>query len=205
MRGKTIGLLSAAALAVGMAVAAVTIIAENRPAILGTRSTGVASVGGPFQLTGTDGRTVTEKDLLGKPSVIFFGFTYCPDVCPTTLFELTALAEQLGPDADRINLVFISVDAERDGPTEMKQYLEAFDDRIIGLTGTDEQIDAAAKAYKIYYSKVPLERGDYTMDHTASVILMDADGRFFGTIDYEEDSAMQLAKLKRLIAEQPAT
>lgn len=150
-------------------------------------------------------RTVTEKDLLGKPSVIFFGFTYCPDVCPTTLFELTALAEQLGPDADRINLVFISVDAERDGPTEMKQYLEAFDDRIIGLTGTDEQIDAAAKAYKIYYSKVPLERGDYTMDHTASVILMDADGRFFGTIDYEEDSAMQLAKLKRLIAEQPAT
>jgi protein SCO1/2 len=95
--------------------------------------------------------------------------------------------------------VFVSVDSERDGPEEMKQYLEAFDDRIIGLTGTAEQIDSVAKAYKIYHAKVPLEGGDYTMDHTASVILMDADGRFFGTMDYEEEASVMLSKLKRLI------
>jgi protein SCO1/2 len=184
-----------------MALVAVTIIAENRQSGVQSRSTGVATVGGPFQLTGTEGQTVSEQDLLGKPSAVFFGFTYCPDVCPTTLFELTTLAEQLGSEADKLNFVFVSVDSERDGPAEMKQYLEAFDDRIIGLTGTAEQIDAVAKAYKIYHAKVPLEGGDYTMDHTASVILMDADGRFFGTMDYEEEASVMLAKLKRLISE----
>lgn len=166
----------------------------------GSRGSGVATVGGPFTLTGTDGQTVTEKELLGKPSAIFFGFTFCPEVCPTTLSELSALAEQLGPDADRLNLVFISVDAERDGPAEMKQYLTAFDNRIIGLTGTPDQIDAAAKAFKIYYTKVPLEGGDYTMDHTASVLLMDAKGKFFGTMAYEEEMTVMLAKLKRLVS-----
>ena len=201
MRGRTIGLLSAAVLAVGMGLAAVTIIAKNRQPDVQSRSTGVATVGGPFQLVGTEGQTVSEKDLLGKPSAVFFGFTYCPDVCPTTLFELTTLAEQLGPDADKINFVFISVDFGRDGPEEMKQYLQAFDSRIIGLTGTAEQIDAVAKAYKIYYAKVPLEGDNYTMDHTASVILMDAEGRFFGTMDYEEEASTMLAKLKRLIRE----
>ncbi|MIL09465.1 SCO family protein, partial [Salmonella enterica subsp. enterica] len=165
------------------------------------RGSGVATVGGPFTLTGVDGQAVTEKDLLGKPSAIFFGFTYCPEVCPTTLSELSALADQLGSDADELNLVFISVDAERDGPEEMKQYLTAFDSRIIGLTGTPEQIDAAAKAFKIYYTKVPLDDGDYTMDHTASVILMDAYGKFFGTMAYEEAMSVMLAKLKRLIGE----
>lgn len=201
MRGRTIGLLSAAVLAVGMGLAAVTIIAKNRQPDVQSRSTGVATVGGPFQLVGTEGQTVSEKDLLGKPSAVFFGFTYCPDVCPTTLFELTTLAEQLGPDADKLNFVFISVDFGRDGPEEMKQYLQAFDSRIIGLTGTAEQIDAVAKAYKIYYAKVPLEGDNYTMDHTASVILMDAEGRFFGTMDYEEEASTMLAKLKRLIRE----
>jgi cytochrome oxidase Cu insertion factor (SCO1/SenC/PrrC family) len=126
-----------------MALAAVTIISKERQPNIQFRSTGVATVGGPFQLVGTEGQTVTEKDLLGKPSAVFFGFTYCPDVCPTTLFELTTLAKQLGPDADKLNFVFVSVDSERDGPEEMKQYLEAFDDRIIGLTGTAEQIDHA--------------------------------------------------------------
>jgi len=184
-----------------MGLAAVTIIAKNRQLDVQSRSTGVATVGGPFQLVGTEGQTVSEKDLLGKPSAVFFGFTYCPDVCPTTLFELTTLAEQLGPDADKINFVFISVDFGRDGPEEMKQYLQAFDSRIIGLTGTAEQIDAVAKAYKIYYAKVPLEGDNYTMDHTASVILMDAEGRFFGTMDYEEEASTMLAKLKRLIRE----
>lgn len=199
MRGRTIGLLAAAVLAVALTVVGFTIVTgSNRSGPGQSRSTGVATVGGPFTLTGTDGKTVTEKDLLGKPSAIFFGFTFCPEVCPTTLFELTTLAEQLGPDADKLNFVFVSVDAERDGPEEMKQYLTAFDSRIIGLTGTPQQIDAAAKAFKIYYAKVPVENGDYTMDHTASVLLMDAQGKFFGTMAYEETADVMLAKLKRL-------
>ncbi|MBX3583222.1 MAG: SCO family protein [Rhizobiaceae bacterium] len=199
MRGRTIGLLAAAALAVVLTIVGFTIVTGSSRSGPGqSRSTGVATVGGPFTLTGTDGKTVTEKALLGKPSAIFFGFTFCPEVCPTTLFELTTLAEQLGPEADKLNFVFVSVDAERDGPEEMKQYLTAFDSRIIGLTGTPQQIDAAAKAFKIYYTKVPLENGDYTMDHTASVLLLDAQGKFFGTMAYEETTDVMLAKLKRL-------
>lgn len=202
MRGRTMGLLAAAVLAVVLTIVGFTIVTgSNRFGPGQSRSTGVATVGGPFTLTGTDGKTVTEKDLLGKPSAIFFGFTFCPEVCPTTLFELTALAEQLGSDADKLNFVFISVDPERDGPEEMKRYISAFDNRIIGLTGTVEQIAAAAKAFKIYYAKVPLENGDYTMDHTASVLLMDRQGKFFGTMAYEEASDVMLAKLKRLVKE----
>ena len=200
MRGRTIGLTAGAALAVVLTIVGFTMATgSNRSGPGQSRSTGVATVGGPFTLTGTDGKTVTEKDLLGKPSAIFFGFTFCPEVCPTTLFELTTLAEQLGPDADKLNFVFVSVDAERDGPEEMKQYLTAFHSGIIGLTGTPQQIDAAAKAFKIYYTKVPLENGDYTMDHTASVLLMDAQGKFFGTMAYEETADVMLAKLKRLV------
>ncbi|MBP0441394.1 SCO family protein [Tianweitania sediminis] len=201
MRGRRIGLIAAAILAVVLTVVGFTIVTGSKSTGGGPRGSGVATVGGPFTLTGVDGQAVTEKDLLGKPSAIFFGFTYCPEVCPTTLSELSALADQLGSDADKLNLVFISVDAERDGPEEMKQYLTAFDSRIIGLTGTPEQIDAAAKAFKIYYTKVLLDDGDYTMDHTASVILMDAYGKFFGTMAYEEAMSVMLAKLKRLIGE----
>lgn len=201
MRGRRIGLIAAAILAVVLTVVGFTFVTGSKSTGGGPRGSGVATVGGPFTLTGVDGQAVTEKDLLGKPSAIFFGFTYCPEVCPTTLSELSALADQLGSDADELNLVFISVDAERDGPEEMKQYLTAFDSRIIGLTGTPEQIDAAAKAFKIYYTKVPLDDGDYTMDHTASVILMDAYGKFFGTMAYEEAMSVMLAKLKRLIGE----
>lgn len=201
MRGRTIGLLAAAVLAVALTVVGFTIVTGSSRSGPGqSRSTGVATVGGPFTLTGTDGKTVTEKDLLGKPSAIFFGFTFCPEVCPTTLFELTTLAEQLGPDADKLNFVFISVDAERDGPEQMKQYLTAFDSRIIGLTGTPQQIDAAAKAFKIYYTKVPVENGDYTMDHTASVLLMDAQGKFFGTMAYEETADVMLANARQIRA-----
>ena len=200
MSGRIVGLIAAAVLAIVMTLAAFSILIDSRrtPA---PQSTGVATVGGPFTLSGTEGQEVTEKDLLGKPSAVFFGFTFCPDVCPTTLFELASLMEQLGNDADRINFVFISVDSGRDGPKEMKEYLGAFDDRIIGLTGTEEQIDVVTKAYKVYYARVPVEGGDYTMDHTASVLLMDSNGQFFGTMAYEEASDVMLAKLKRLIGE----
>lgn len=200
MSGRIVGFIAAAVLAIVATLAAFSILIDSRrtPA---PQSTGVATVGGPFTLSGTEGQEVTEKDLLGKPSAVFFGFTFCPDVCPTTLFELASLMEQLGSDADRINFVFVSVDSGRDGPKEMREYLGAFDDRIIGLTGTEEQIDVVTKAYKVYYARVPVEGGDYTMDHTASVLLMDSNGQFFGTMAYEEASDVMLAKLKRLIGE----
>jgi len=195
MRKRTIGFFGVVVIVVAATLAGFTMLTPSR------QSVGVAAVGGPFTLTGTAGQTVTEKDLLGKPSAIFFGFTYCPEVCPTTLSEFTSLAKQLGKDADKINFVFISVDSARDGPKEMKQYLTSFGDRIIGLTGTEDQIKAVAKAFSIYYKRVPVEGDEYTMDHTASVILMDSRGRFFGTIAYEEAMSMSLTKLKRLVSE----
>ncbi|MHB2266393.1 SCO family protein [Aliihoeflea sp. PC F10.4] len=200
MSGRVVGFIAAGVMAIVMTLAAFSIVIDSRRAPV-LQSTGVATVGGPFTLVDTEGQEVTEKELLGKPSAVFFGFTFCPDVCPTTLFELTSLMEQLGSDADRINFVFISVDAGRDGPEEMKQYLTAFNERIIGLTGTEDQIDAVTQAYKVYYARVPVEGGDYTMDHTASVLLMDASGQFFGTMAYEEAPEVMLAKLKRLIDE----
>lgn len=200
MSNRIIGLVAAAILAIVMTVAALSMVINSSKTSM-SQSTGVATVGGPFTLVGTEGLEVTEKNLLGKPSAVFFGFTYCPDICPTTLFELTNLMDQLGSDADKMNFVFISVDSGRDGPEEMKQYLSAFDDRIIGLTGTEEQIEAVTKAYKVYYARVPIEDDDYTMDHTASVLLMDSSGEFFGTMDFEEAADVRLAKLRRLIGD----
>jgi protein SCO1/2 len=160
----------------------------------------VADIGGPFTLTDETGKRVTEADLLGKPSAIFFGFTYCPDVCPTTLYELSGLIEKLGPEADRINWV-ISVDWERDGPEELAVYLTSFDQRIRGFSGTKEQIETVTKAYKVYYERRPTEDGkDYTINHTASVLLMDKDGRFVATLAYDENPDMRLSKLQRLAA-----
>jgi protein SCO1/2 len=130
---------------------------------------------------------------------VFFGFTYCPDVCPTTLTEMAGFIEALGPDADRIQWVFVSVDAERDTPQALASYLEAFDHRITGLTGTEEQIAAAARAFRVYYRRVPLESGSYTMDHAASVFLLDAEGRFAGTLDYKESERVALEKLRLLL------
>lgn len=200
MNNRIIGLAAAAILAIVMTVTALSMVVDSRKTPV-SQSTGVATVGGPFTLVGTGGQEVTEKDLLGKPSAVFFGFTFCPDVCPTTLFELTDLMDQLGGDADKMNFVFISVDYGRDGPKEMKQYLSSFDERIIGLTGTEEQINAVTKAYKVYYARVPIENDDYTMDHTASVLLMDSSGEFFGTLDFEEAADVRIAKLKKLIGE----
>lgn len=160
----------------------------------------VASIGGPFTLVRADGTTVTDKDFAGKPLAIFFGFTFCPDVCPTTLSDLQGWIEQLGPDADKMNYAFVSVDPERDTPQVIGDYVAAFDPRITPLTGSREQIDAVIKAYRVYAKKVPLDGGGYTMDHSAMIYLMDGSNRFVGTIAYEEDPATALQKLKNLIA-----
>ncbi len=165
-------------------------------------ATGPASlpIGGPFRLTDHRGQAVTEADFRGRPMAVFFGFTQCPDVCPTTLGDMTALIEALGPEADRLHWLFVSVDWERDTPEMLAGYLEAFDRRLVGLSGTEAQVAAAARAFRVYYRRVPTEGGGYTMDHSASVFLLDAAGRFAGTIDNQESQAVALEKLRGLLA-----
>ena len=157
-------------------------------------------IGGPFRLTDHRGRAVTEADFRGRPMAVFFGFTHGPDVCPTTLGDMTALIEALGPGADRLHWLFVGVDWERDTPGTLAAYLEAFDRRIVGLSGTEAQVAAAARAFRVHHRRVPTEGGGYTMDHSASVFLLDAAGRFAGTIDNQESQAVALEKLRGLLA-----
>ena len=155
-------------------------------------------IGGPFRLTSHEGRAFTDEDLKGKPFAVFFGFTHCPEVCPTTLYDLTQDLEALGKDADKMRVAFITVDPAEDTPELMKTYLGSFDPRIVGLTGTEEEIAAVAKAYKVYYRKVPTESG-YTMDHTATILLMDSRGEFYGTSNFQESQEVRRQKLRQLI------
>lgn len=165
----------------------------------GTGRLAASSIGGPFTLTDQHGDTVTETALNGHPSAIFFGYTFCPDVCPTTLFEMTGWLEKLGPAADKIKVYFVTVDPERDTQESLAEYLSAFDPRITGLTGTPQAVAEIVKAYRIYARKVPLDGGGYIMDHTASIYLLDSDAVFTGTIDYHEDPDTALKKLQRLV------
>lgn len=157
------------------------------------------AIGGPFTLVNGAGETVTEADLKGKPTVMFFGYTFCPDVCPTTLAELQGWIAQLGERADKLDYVFVTVDPERDTPEAMADYVAAFDDRIMPLTGTREQIDAMIKTYRVYARKVPMDGGGYAMDHSAGLYLLDENNRFVGTIAYGEDGEIAMEKLERLI------
>lgn len=157
-----------------------------------------ARIGGPFDLVTHDGNRLKSASLKGTPYAVFFGFTFCPDVCPTTMLGLSNLLKRLGADADRMRYFFISVDTERDTPEHLKLYLSNFDSRIMGLTGTAEEIAAVAKAYRAYYQKVPTKDG-FTYNHTATLYLMNRSGRLASTISYQEDEDVQFAKLKRLI------
>lgn len=172
--------------------------AERPGAVTSSTVTGVAAIGGPFELTTHRGETLTDVDLEGKPYLAFFGFTHCPDICPTTLFELTGLLAELGAAADKITPLFITIDPERDTQELLASYMTSFDPRILALRGTEEQTDQAVKAFAAYYEKVPLEGGNYTMDHTAGVYLIDAEGDFMGTLDLHEPRGNQLQKLRRL-------
>jgi protein SCO1/2 len=159
----------------------------------------VAAVGGPFHLTDQDGKAVTDADMKGKPFLVFFGFTHCPDICPTTLFDMSQLMKALGPDAERTGALFITVDPDRDTAKVMKDYLSNFDPHVRGLTGDPAAINAAIKAYRVYAKKVPLENGDYTMDHTALVYLMDKNGRFVAPFDVSRTPAAEAADLRRYL------
>jgi protein SCO1 len=157
------------------------------------------TLGAPFTLVDHTGQPITEQAFAGKPVAVFFGFTHCPEICPTTLYELSGWLETLGPEGADIGSYFVTVDPERDTPEVLAGYIGAFP-RITGITGDPEKIAALAQAWKVYYKKQPLEGGDYTMDHTASVFLMRRDGSFQGTIAYGETADTAVAKLKRLAA-----
>lgn len=161
--------------------------------------TAPASIGGPFQLTDQSGQTVTEKDLRGKPSLIFFGFTHCPDVCPTSLFEMSEVLRAMGKDADRVNAYFVSVDPERDTPSAMKDYLSSFDPHLKGLTGSAEATAKMITTYRVYAKKVPLKDGDYTMDHTALIYLMDRDGKFVSPFNLKRTPEAAAEDLRRYL------
>ncbi len=142
-----------------------------------------AAIGGPFKLTDQNGKTITDQDFKGHPFLVFFGYTHCPDVCPTTLYEMSQVMHALGPDADRISGLFITVDPERDTPAVMKDYLSSFDPHVRGATGSPADITVAEKAYRAFAKKVPIGHGDYSMDHSALVYLMDKQGRFVAPFD----------------------
>jgi protein SCO1/2 len=171
-------------------------VAERLPSPIGQ---GVAAVGGPFRLEDQNGKAVTDQDMKGRPFLVFFGFTHCPDVCPTTLFDMSQVLAKLGPDADRAGALFITVDPERDTPAAMKDYLSNFDPHLRGLTGDQASIDAAIKEYRVYAKKVPLQGGDYTMDHTAIVYLMDKDGKFVAPFDLKRKPEAAAADLRHYL------
>jgi protein SCO1/2 len=157
-----------------------------------------ATIGGPFRLTDQNGGTVTEQDFKGRPFLVFFGFTHCPEVCPTTLFEVSEILRKLGPDAERVGVLFVTIDPKRDTPAALKDYLSSFDPHMLGLTGEPDAIAAVAKAYRVYYKKVPLEN-DYTMDHTAIVYLMDKEGRFVSPFSLKRTTEAAAADLRRYL------
>jgi protein SCO1/2 len=188
--------LAAAFLAGAAALAAIAIVIWPRG---GEMAVSPSAVGGPFRLTDQNGRTVTDADFKGKPFLVFFGFTHCPDVCPTALFDMSEAFRRLGPDAEKMSALFISVDPERDTPEKLKDYLQSFHPRISALTGTQAEIDAVAKAYKAYAKKVPLDGGEYTMDHTAIVYLMDREGRFVAPFNLKRPADEAAKDLRRYL------
>jgi protein SCO1/2 len=194
---RTVRYIAWTAVAIVAAVTAFLWFAQQRDG--GIAGLVGGSFGAPFTLRTADGETVTDANLKGKPHLVFFGFTHCPEICPTTIFEMSGWMEKLGPQADSIGVYFITVDPARDTPELLKNYFSPFDKRIVPLTGSEEEIAQAAKVFRAFYKKVPTGDGEYTMDHTASVYLLHGDGSFSGTISYGEDPDTALAKLRRLV------
>jgi protein SCO1/2 len=181
----------AAFVAGAAAIAAVVVFA------LPSAHTQPSAVGGPFRLLDQNRRPVTDADFRGKPFLVFFGFTHCPDICPTALFEMSEVLRRLGPDAEKTAVLFVSVDPERDTPEKLKEYLSSFHPRIVGLTGSPQEIADVEKAYRVYAKKVPLDGGGYTMDHSAIVYLMDKDGRFVAPFNLKRTADEAAADLRR--------
>jgi protein SCO1/2 len=176
-------------LVLGGVLAAATYLPSRSAAPLG-------AIGGSFRLEDQSGKPVSDQDMKGRPYLVFFGYTHCPDVCPATLFEISEVMKALGHDADRAAALFITVDPERDTPAVLKDYLSNFDPHLRGLTGDPAAVAAALKAYRVYAKKVPTDGGDYTMDHTAVVYLMDKDGRFVAPFNLKQTPAAAATQLR---------
>jgi protein SCO1/2 len=191
-------MLMLAAFLAGLALAlGVVLIVSGR--LSGPGAPQAAAIGGPFRLTDQDGRTMTEQDLKGYPSLVFFGFTHCPEVCPTTLFDISEIMRALGADAERTRAVFITVDPERDTQPVLKDYLSSFDPHVSGLTGDLGAITNVAKEYRVYFKKVKLDDGSYTMDHTAIVYLMDKEGQFVSPFSLKRPPQASATELRRYL------
>jgi protein SCO1 len=204
MRLRYVSLAAMSAFAVVAAATFGSVFIElSRPP--NTRAGGPPAIGGPFTLLDDKGTPVSDASIRGRPTVIYFGYTFCPEVCPTTLTDLSHWMRMLGADADKLNYVFVTVDPERDTPKVMHAYVSAFDARIRGFTGTPEQIAKIASEYRVYYKRIPTSDGGYVMDHSSILYLMDPDEKFISTIAYQENDNTAVAKLRRLAALAPSS
>ncbi|KFC61338.1 Cytochrome oxidase biogenesis protein Sco1/SenC/PrrC, putative copper metallochaperone [Devosia sp. LC5] len=195
---KTIRIWLWAGIAVMAVILAGATFLLRQPGSAATASAGFG--GGTYSLVDQRGRPVDQTMFQGHPSALFFGFTHCPEVCPTTMAEMSTWFEALGDEGKNLQAYFVTVDPERDTPEILGDYVSWVSDRITGVTGSPEEIAKIVKAWGVYAAKVPLEGDDYTMDHTASVFLLDTKGEFQGTIAYGEDSATAIGKLRNLLA-----
>jgi protein SCO1/2 len=186
---------------IGLLVAAM-LLASGAYLFLSGAQPAAMTVGGPFSLVDGDGKPVTDQTWRGKYMLVYFGYTFCPDVCPTTLSSVADALDKLGAKADRIQTLFITVDPKRDTPAVVKQYAGAFGSRIIGLTGSPEQIAAAAKAYRVYYAEHRTGSGpeDYSMDHSSVLYLMGPDGRFIQPLRADQTAPEMAAVLAKLVS-----
>jgi protein SCO1/2 len=158
-------------------------------------------IGGPIRLTDQDGKPFDSASLAGKPYAVFFGFTHCPDACPTTLSEMARTEEEIGAPAKGFPTLFVTVDPERDTPAVLKEYISNFGGNTIALSGTPEQVAEVAKAFRVFYKKVPTSDGGYTMDHTAVLYLMNREGKFQDVVAYSEEHERYVAKIKKLLTD----
>ncbi|MEQ1669772.1 MAG: SCO family protein [Hyphomicrobium sp.] len=187
MNGRTIGLVLAGLIA-GGAIAAISTTTGFGPPPGGSKAvvTGKPLIGGPFTLTDHTGKRVTEKDFLGRYALVFFGFTHCPDICPSGLQVMTAALDKIGAKASDVVPVFITLDSARDTPSKLAEYLKSFHPRLVGLSGSAEELAAAAKSYRVYYQKIVDEKSpdSYSFDHSAMFYLMGKDGVFMAPIPH---------------------
>lgn len=180
---------------------AITVLPETRRHLPSLPSTGEALVGGPFELVDHTGKTVTDKDFRGRFMLVYFGFTFCPDVCPSGLQVISEALDRVGPKAERIVPLFISVDPERDTPAQLAQYVQSFHPRLVGLTGTPEQIEVALKAYRSTAKRVNDDKSTagYTFDHTALMFLMDPKGKYVAHFTHATPVERMVERLQKAL------
>ena len=196
-RGLFRGLLITAVLAV-LAFTAYFVFSALVPRSSDEAGSGQVAIGGPFELVDHDGRTVTEKDFAGRLLLVYFGFTHCPDICPTGLQTIAIAMDQLGAAADQVQPVLITVDPERDSPAVMKEYVQAFHERLVGLTGSPEQVAKVAREYRVYYQKVTLKDSSlgYSVDHSGFIYLMDGQGKYLSHFRHDATPEQMAQRIK---------